>query len=449
MGSGASGAPIYLLGKELTTHYQSSFVALYRILPEFLQGWCTPVLCFIIFLVADHWTTSTTLSRIWCVVRTLRESQTVLALLSHPKRALPRSSMCSPPNFLMTSIPRRRSNHNGFLFTTSTFVFKGFLLVTVKVMLPTPWLRRHFLPVVRIAVHFRTSGRHNIPLTTDEEQPESTNAIRSIPLTFTFIIGSTSSSLCGERVVPTSRPLPRFLNTSIPHVLVACSATAFCLSGVEEGPTGTRGRTRSRPAVAATGSSTSNPSTMRARALARICSRVMCSILEDPRNCRLTGPESPDMKAQLSHRSVVFSSIRRARSCRSPKYLSTVSPGYKRHKTNVSNATKGFGEKPRGRLVLPAVNPRSGHGLTVGILTEPCLSARVVEHVQRCQHHTFRTPALPVPTVRTRPHEIRESAEYQTLCLPFASGYTYTEIASSWFQKSRRRINLLDASQLT
>ena len=137
----------------------------------------------------------------------------------------------------MTSIPRGRSNPNGLLFTTSTFVFKGFLLVTVKVMLPTPWLRRHFLPAVRIAVHFRTSGRHNILLTIDEEQPESTNAIQSIPLTFTFITGSTSSSLCGDRVVLTSRPLSHFLDTLMPHDLVACTATAFCLSGVEEGPT--------------------------------------------------------------------------------------------------------------------------------------------------------------------------------------------------------------------
>ena len=120
----------------------------------------------------------------------------------------------------MMSIPRRRSNPSGLLFTTSTFVFKGFLLVTVKVMLPTPWLKRHFLPAVGIAVLFHTSGRHNIPLTTDEEQPESTNAIQSIPLTFTFITGSTSSSLCGERVVPASCPLPSFPDTSMRHVLV-------------------------------------------------------------------------------------------------------------------------------------------------------------------------------------------------------------------------------------
>ena len=72
----------------------------------------------------------------------------------------------------------------------------------------------------------------------------------------------------------------------------------------------------------------------------------MCSILEDPRNCRLTGPGSPDMKAQLSHRSEVFSSIRCARSCRSPIYSSTVSPGRKWH---VSNATKGSGAKAMRR----------------------------------------------------------------------------------------------------
>ena len=128
--------------------------------------------------------------------------------------------MCTPPNFLMTSIPRRRLNPNGLLFTTSTFVFKGFLLVTVKVMLPTPWFKKHFLPAVRTAVLFHTSGRHSIPLTTDEEQPESTNTIQSIPLTFTFITGFTSSSLRGERVVPASRPLPSFPDTSMQHVLV-------------------------------------------------------------------------------------------------------------------------------------------------------------------------------------------------------------------------------------
>ena len=102
-------------------------------------------------------------------------------------------------------------------------------------------------------------------------------------------------------------------------------------------------------AAAATGSSTSASSVIRARALARICSRVMCSILEVPRNCRLTGPGSPDTKAQLSHRSEVFSSIRRARSCRSPKYSSTVYPRRKRRETNVSNATKGSSAKATRR----------------------------------------------------------------------------------------------------
>ena len=152
------------------------------------------------------------------------------------KCALPPLSMCTPPNFLMTSIPRRKSNPNGLLFTTSTFVFKGFLLVTVKVMLPTPWLKRHFLPAVRIAVLFHTSGRHNIPLTTEEEQPESTNAIRSIPLKFTFITGSTSSSLCGERVVPASHPLMQLVlvvgtdDSISPGVLfVICPRTADSL----------------------------------------------------------------------------------------------------------------------------------------------------------------------------------------------------------------------------
>ena len=109
MGSGPSGAPIYLLGKELTTHYQSSFVALYRILHELLQGWCTPVLCCIIFLVADHQTTSTTLSRIWCIGRTVQKSNCSSSIVS-AKWALLCSLMCTPPNFLMTFIPRRRSN---------------------------------------------------------------------------------------------------------------------------------------------------------------------------------------------------------------------------------------------------------------------------------------------------------------------------------------------------
>ena len=36
---------------------------------------------------------------------------------------------------------------------------------------------------------------------------------------------------------------------------------------------------------------------------------------------------------------------------------------------------KGLAQKPRGGLILPAVNPPFGHGLTVGILTEPRLSA--------------------------------------------------------------------------
>ena len=114
--------------------------------------------------------------------------------------------------------------------------------------------------------------------------------------------------------------------------------------GLKKGP---RGRTRRHPAGAATGSSTSTSSIMRARA--RICSRVMCSILEDQRNCHLTGPGNPDTNAQLSHQSEVFSSIRRARSCRSPKYSSTVSLGHKQCETNVSNATKGSGTKATRR----------------------------------------------------------------------------------------------------
>ena len=75
----------------------------------------------------------------------------------------------------------------------------------------------------------------------------------------------------------------------------------------------------------------------------------MYSILEDPCNCHLTRPGSPDMKAQLSHQSEVFSSIRRARSCWSPKYLSTVSSQCKQCKTNVSNAAKGSGAKAMRR----------------------------------------------------------------------------------------------------
>ena len=63
-------------------------------------------------------------------------------------------------------------------------------------------------------------GRVNIPLTTDEEQLESTNAIRSISLIFTFITGSTSS-LYGERAVLVSRSWPRFPHTSMQHILGA------------------------------------------------------------------------------------------------------------------------------------------------------------------------------------------------------------------------------------
>ena len=87
------GAPIYLPGKKLTTHCQSSFVALYRILHKLLQGWCTPVLSCITFLVADHRTASMILSRIWCIGWTLLKSQAVLALLSHPKCKLPQQNV--------------------------------------------------------------------------------------------------------------------------------------------------------------------------------------------------------------------------------------------------------------------------------------------------------------------------------------------------------------------
>ena len=212
------------------------------------------------------------------------------------------------------------------------------------------------LPAVRIAVLFRISGWQHIPFIMDEEQLEFIDAIRSIPLT--FIMGSTSS-LCGERVVLASHPLHCFQDTSMWHVLVAgtdngvssgalfvicpwaagslwqsdwdlhsCS-TALWLRSVSRGlKVGLQAHEEGWccPATAATSSLTSTSSITRAQALARICSRVMYSIVEDPRSCRLTGPGSPDTKAQLSHRSEVFSSIRRARSCRSPKYSSTVSP---------------------------------------------------------------------------------------------------------------------------
>ena len=64
-----------------------------------------------------------------------------------------------------------------------------------------------------------------------------------------------------------------------------------------------------------------------------------------PMHCHLTGPGSPDTKTRLSHRSEVFSSIKRARFCRSPKY----SPGLKWRETNVSNATKGSSAKAMRR----------------------------------------------------------------------------------------------------
>ena len=140
-------------------------------------------------------------------------------------------------------------------------------------------------------------------------------------------------------------PLASFsehLNATCPCCL-HCDCALFV--GVEGGLTGTRGRTWHHPTAAATGSSTSTSSVMRARAPVRICSRVMCSILEDPRNCHLTRPGSPNTKAQLSHQSEGFSSIRCARSCRSPKYSSTVSPGHKQCETNESNAIKGSGAK--------------------------------------------------------------------------------------------------------
>ena len=118
-GCGPSGAPVYLLGKELTTHYQSSFVVLYCILHELLQGWCTLVLCCIIFLVADHRTTSTTLSRIWSnSVWKSGCSSSIVALkvwAASAKCALPPLSICMLPNFLMTSIPWRRLIPNDLL----------------------------------------------------------------------------------------------------------------------------------------------------------------------------------------------------------------------------------------------------------------------------------------------------------------------------------------------
>ena len=207
MGLGPSGAPIYLQGKELTTHYQSSFVALYRILHELLQGWCIPVLYCIIFLVADHQTTSTTLSRIWYVCQTLRESQAVLALLLHPKREPPQQNVpCLLPWYARRPIS-----------WWYPFPERGQIPMACSLPLARLFLRDFCWSLLKLCCqHHGLEGTSSM----DEEQLESTNAIRSIPLIFTFITGSTSS-LCGEKVVLASRPLPHFPDTSMRHDLVA------------------------------------------------------------------------------------------------------------------------------------------------------------------------------------------------------------------------------------
>ena len=115
--------------------------------------------------------------------------------------------MYSPSNTLITSIPRRRSNPR------STSVLKGSLSVTPNVMLPTPWLARYFSSIVKIIVCCSLLGRQINPLTIDQEQPESTNAICSTPSMCTFITRSTSFSLWGERTVLTFHPWPHSPDT--------------------------------------------------------------------------------------------------------------------------------------------------------------------------------------------------------------------------------------------
>lgn len=137
---------------------------------------------------------------------------------------LPPSSICTPPRFLMTSITSRRLNPNGFCLP---LVHQSNSNGTVKVLFTTPWLIRHFPPAVRIVVIFRILGWYSNPLTTDKKHPKSTNATWSTLLIFTFIAGSTFSSLCGEIVMLGSRLLSRFPNTSMWHVLVVAPITAY------------------------------------------------------------------------------------------------------------------------------------------------------------------------------------------------------------------------------
>ena len=100
------------------------------------------------------------------------------------KCALPHSSICMPPTFLMTSIPEGgRIPMACFFLPLARSSLRGFCW---SLCCQHYGLEGTSLPAVRIAVFFRTSSRHNIPLTTDEEPPEFTNAILSIPLIFTF-----------------------------------------------------------------------------------------------------------------------------------------------------------------------------------------------------------------------------------------------------------------------
>ena len=171
MGSSPSGALIYLLGKELTTHFESSFVALYRILHELLQEWCTLLYNFsggwspdhFHDIVQDlvHWSNS---------ARKSGCSSSIVApqvWAASAKCALPPSTICTLPNFWWRPFPDGGRIPMACCLPLACSFLRDFFWSLLKICCQHHGLKgisclqselRNF-PILRC--------RHNIPLTTD------------------------------------------------------------------------------------------------------------------------------------------------------------------------------------------------------------------------------------------------------------------------------------------
>ena len=136
------------------------------------------------------------------------------------KCALSPSLICTPPNFLMTSIPRRRLNPNGLLFTTSTFILRDICWSLLKLCCQHHGLEGthcllselRYFSILQVDITFHSQwmkSSWNPPMLSDHSIDFHLHYRKCF---FEFMWG---------RVVPASCPLLRFPDTLKRYVLVA------------------------------------------------------------------------------------------------------------------------------------------------------------------------------------------------------------------------------------